>query len=785
MNLMRMIVLSSIMVSCTVAQHLLVKTNGETTAIPAAESEVAAVFVNNGIVPSSPTENIRLIVQLRAPSRSEAKIKGILFSTHAGATVKTSLLGAIPDARVDKEFTNVFHGFSVITRRENIAAIAMIDGVENVYPDVEVNTSPVVVSSAASSVPKSSMTASGAGVRIGVIDTGIDYLHEAFGSGFGTGFRVAGGFDFVNNDADPMDDNGHGTHVAGIIGGYSSTISAAAPNAALFAYKVLDKNGKGFSSSVIAAIDRALADSIDILNLSIGSPGGSPDDPLSRAVDRAVDAGIVVVVAAGNSGGFSSINSPGTARMALTVGAADGSVIASFSSKGPVTDEYQIKPNVVAPGVNILSAKAGGGYVQLSGTSMAAPFVTALAATVLESHPEWTAGDVINAVISGSIDLRQTLFSQGNGLIDDRRFVIRNFSSPAQLNFGFNPPQGQQWRSAQTVRLHNVSDSRIRYSFVSPSQNPALQFGFSPQFVDVDPLRTAAAEISIITNNLFLSNNRDFEQGYTGTILAVSDRDTIAIPYAFFKGTVLQLQFDEVPRLVLVHNRLNNAKTIMPKSQRLSLVVENGPIDVIASYVGSRYVVKENIIVQGRTIVPVSGTETDYPLSFQPIDEDGTKTNVGGANGTFSTLEVLVHRPTGFSVMTMGGGISSNFRSKDKFFSRMSNSYTYAYSLTLQPDTRSSYTYDMVVDSGISSPIVFDLQADDLRRVDMKYQVDQAIPRIFPVTWTSYIGTTNTVSVAFYDGKAEPLIYPFVQKTFHTVRRGTFPLFHQREAYRY
>lgn len=146
---------------------------------------------------------------------------------------------------------------------------------------------------------------------------------------------------------------------------------------------------------------------------------------------------------------------------------------------------------------------------------------------------------------------------------------------------------------------------------------------------------------------------------------------------------------------------------------------------------------------------------------------------------------MLVHRPTGFAVMSMGGGMSGNFRSKDKYFSSMSDAYVYAYSLTLQPDTRSSYTYDMVLDSGISSPVVFDLHADDLRSVDVKYQVDPSTPRLFPITWTSYIGTTSTVSVSFYDEKAEPLQYPFVQKTFHTVRKGTIPIFHQREAYRY
>ena len=147
------------------------------------------------------------------------------------------------------------------------------------------------------------------GVTVAIIDTGIDYTHPALGGGFGPGFKVIGGWDFVNNDADPMDDAGHGTHVAGIVAGQSDDFTGVAPDASLIAYKVLGANGSGSESNVIAAIERAAdpnqdgntSDHVDVANLSLGG-GGNPDDPGSIAIDNATAAGVTFAIAAGNTG---------------------------------------------------------------------------------------------------------------------------------------------------------------------------------------------------------------------------------------------------------------------------------------------------------------------------------------------------------------------------------------------------------------------------------------------------------------------------------------------------
>ncbi|MEI7907310.1 MAG: S8 family serine peptidase, partial [Bacteroidota bacterium] len=518
-------IILSIVVLCTIgaAQQLIVKTNGEIKKIASNTSGISVSSVDNNIITSeSQNDNIRLIVELKAPSRAEQKINGRVFSKTTADMTKQQLVLADAETKVNREFENIFSGFAVTTKRQNIQAIASLPGVKSVYPDAVVNAVPYSVGSASQDIPKNpASAATGKQVRIGIIDTGIDYNHEAFGKGFGSGFAVTGGYDFVNNDPDPMDDNGHGTHVAGIIGGNSATITGAAKDAILFAYKVLDQSGSGSSSSVIAAIEQAMRDSIQVLNLSLGTPSGSADDPLTSAVNRAVQSGMIVVVAAGNTGEYSTINSPGTAEFALTVGATDANAIASFSSKGPETENYRIKPDIVAPGVNILSAKKGGGYVQMSGTSMATPYVTAIAAGMRELHPEWSAIQIRDAIVSNSTDIGNSLFSQGHGKVSERVLLSSVFSSPAQLSFGFNPPAEASWKQLRSVTLYNKSSEPRTYRLISSSTNPALQFRFVPQQVEIVPQGSAEIAVELETNNLFLSNNSAFENGYSGKLLAV------------------------------------------------------------------------------------------------------------------------------------------------------------------------------------------------------------------------------------------------------------------------
>ena len=161
----------------------------------------------------------------------------------------------------------------------------------------------------------------GKGVIVAVLDTGVNYSHPDLGGGFGPGYKVVKGYDFVNNDEEPLDDHGLGTHVAGIIAA-NGVLKGIAPDATLLAYKILDSEGNGQVPDLIAAINRAVNDGADIMCMSLGGELGVTDTALAFAVSRAVDAGVIVVAGAGNEGPYiGTIASPAYYKNVTAVGA--------------------------------------------------------------------------------------------------------------------------------------------------------------------------------------------------------------------------------------------------------------------------------------------------------------------------------------------------------------------------------------------------------------------------------------------------------------------------------
>jgi subtilisin family serine protease len=205
-------------------------------------------------------------------------------------------------------------------------------------------------------------------VRIALLDTGVDASHPDL--------TVEEGCDFTASPSGWADAQGHGTHCAGIIAARDNSLGVvgAAPAASLLAGKVLGDNGSGTIEGIAAGIDWAVSRGVDVISMSLGGDG--PVSGVMRAaIDRAIAAGIIVVVAAGNSGPYPrTVGSPGNYTPCVTVAATDSSNnVARFSSRG-------VELDVAAPGVNIMSTYPGGRYTALSGTSMATPYVAGIAA---------------------------------------------------------------------------------------------------------------------------------------------------------------------------------------------------------------------------------------------------------------------------------------------------------------------------------------------------------------------------------------------------------------------
>ncbi len=257
-------------------------------------------------------------------------------------------------AKMLHRYEAAFNGIAVELPESAWPAVRALPGVVAVYPET---TRTLALDHSAAYVGARAVAAgmggTGRGVTVAIIDTGVDYHHPDLGgngpdkpTAFPTA-RVVGGYDLVGDaytqcgdplqpDSDPMDDNGHGTHVAGTVGANATAaggITGVAPEVTFMAYKVFGADGDTCTSTVVAAIDRAVADGVQIMNLSLGDTAGTETDPDSRAINNAATkAGVVAAIAAGNDGpGYYTVGSPGAARHALTAGAfTDDGFMAEF-----------------------------------------------------------------------------------------------------------------------------------------------------------------------------------------------------------------------------------------------------------------------------------------------------------------------------------------------------------------------------------------------------------------------------------------------------------------------
>lgn len=276
----------------------------------------------------------------------------------------------------------------------------------------------------------------GKGVKVAVLDTGVDEKHPDL-----QGKQVAE--KNFTDSPDNTDEVGHGTHVASTIASRGEKYRGVAPDAEILDGKVCQPGGCT-ESAILGGMQWAAEQGAHVVNMSLGG-GDTPDiDPIEEAVNRiSAQTGALFVIAAGNSGRPETIGSPGSAESALTVGAVDrNDGIAPFSSRGPAADGA-VKPDVTAPGVDIVAAEAGTqGHVAMSGTSMATPHVAGVVALLKQQHPDWT-GTRLKATVMASAKANPALkpFDQGTGRVDVPKMLAQQVTAePSNINFGV-----QQW----------------------------------------------------------------------------------------------------------------------------------------------------------------------------------------------------------------------------------------------------------------------------------------------------------------------------------------------------
>lgn len=457
------------------------------------------------------------------------------------------------------QFTKAYNGVQVQVPASELAELRKASGVKAIhpvrtyYPALDHSTEII----RADAVWKDTGY-TGEGVTIAVIDTGIDYTHAAFG-GPGTAAaymnnkkniiepgtfptaKVIGGYDFAGTyytgansptpDPDPLDEHGHGTHVASTAAGLAVGASLAqgvAPGAKLYALKVFGASGG--TQLVMPALEWCMDpngdgntdDHVDVVNLSLGSDFGvaDPNDPEIVALEQLAALGTVIVAASGNSYNTEYITgSPAVADSAISVAAtsandADDDQMMDFSSRGPRGYDSALKPEISAPGTMIYAAYRGTGEggVNMQGTSMATPHVAGVAALVRQAHPEWTAEQVKAAIMNTAVDVGHEIPRMGAGRVDALRAVTTETVAVGDpklvsLSWGVVEFNAANFTTSKPVVVHNSGSHSKTYdisvvwgagsnqsgaSFTTP---PAVTVGAdSFTFFDVE-LHLDAAEV--------------------------------------------------------------------------------------------------------------------------------------------------------------------------------------------------------------------------------------------------------------------------------------------------
>ena len=400
------------------------------------------------------------------------------------------------------------------------------------------------------------MNITGRGIRVAVLDTGIQSDHPEFLSYRDSTGRIRGWNFGVGNSPGHY----HGTAVSGCV-------IAIAPGVELWNYRVAISPGSGqpaiSGGTFLGALTQAYNDNINIVNMSFGSPVNTPYDPMITAVNNIIMAGTIVVVAAGNSGpNVSTVNVPGTSSLAITVGAgtAGGTPplsspdnVAGFSSRGPVAQTNHIKPDIIAPGDKLLTTTLGSSYAYVSGTSFSAPIISGVAALLLEAFPGSSPHEIKARMMNTARNLNENnqLFAVGAGFVQPLAALTSGIvvTVDQTVPVGQNPlaPFEMQKMASLSYGVIRSNSSRTnplnirntgattRTFTISPSfisnPNNAGSFNLNNSSVTVGPGNTGTINVTFNSGN-FLNGS------IQGHLIISEGASTIArIPFAAFPGT--------------------------------------------------------------------------------------------------------------------------------------------------------------------------------------------------------------------------------------------------------
>ena len=651
--------------------------------------------------------------------------------------------------QIVQSFTSAFNGVHLRAPADAVKDLLRLDYIQNVYVDGIVTTASYGVAYNEKEFDPISATSrgvyTGEGITIAIIDSGIDYSHPDLGGELGEEAKVVGGYDFVNDDADPMDDNGHGTHVAGILAADGALFQGAAPGAKLVAYKVLDHRGIGRDSDVLSAIERAVNpdgdpatnDAVDIINLSLSSLStGSAEHPVTRAVQNAVEYGVICVVAAGNLGedGAGSITVPGNAANAITVGASNGfEGVASFSSQGPsgsvnsyFKQHFGIKPDLLAPGVQVRSTWLRGGYRELNGTSMASPYIAGKAAIVLEEYPDWSPERVKAWLVQHTGDLGPSRWIQGAGVFDqtiDHSFVV----TPSSMDLGLFYESQSNEEIQVEIAITNLGNEAAAYEIVAGEGWPlGTHVILSTPSILLNPGNTEPVEIMVTVDQLALEALQ-FPDGYIGHIHVTNEESVVSVPISLFKTQRAHVEIFPPAEAIVYQNE--EGETVSKEAPNLSsFFIPPNTYDLLVQFDEGRYtVIRENADVVESAYIEVLKDEAELEVSFEVVD-------VYHNPLTPVAFEMAIqNQGNELTIMNYVDQVDEQWEAV--FFSQISDRFTVDFKVSAFSDLYDYYEIPFFIEGGLDSDVLLENDPVHFKRFVYNYALSDNLDKAYFIPW--------------------------------------------------
>lgn len=667
----------------------------------------------------------------------------------------------VSQIEVYKEFFMSVNGVAMKIPRYLFNEISKIPNVKSVFLDEVVPLESTITNEyQLNSNPKATVTDSvytGKGIRIAIFDTGINFGHPALGGGVGPNFKIIFAKDFVNNQSNPVDYLGHGTHVAGIAAGKSNSFNGVAPDADLLDIKTYDDNLGGSPwSAIIAGIeycldpnaDKSTEDQVEILNMSFGGGTIGSENPFNESFRNAVLSGITIVASAGNSGpDYNTVVDPSRFNDVISVGNWDsqGNTINSSSSRGPALPSLRIKPDVSAPGTNILSCDLGSGYVYHTGTSMAAPYVAGVAALLKEKNKSLNPKTICSIISQSSDDMKIDSWAQGFGLVNINKALSRT-TAIYPTSFG-TTVEGDSKVLFDTLKITNLSNQSKFYNVSISGLLPSgINLSLSTTGFNLDFGKT----ISIIVRSEYnpssiplLSNNKS--NTYSASINFISNSDTTEVKYFCYRGTMLRVNTPSGWPVISVQNSTTkylaeSFYNVDRQSYKVDYIYPQniGDYDILGSVQGINY----------RSMPAPYYYEDDtgyfiFPKvhleGYKEITLDSSIYKYKIENNVFNSLGNKIQFLSGWDVIgdvnTEFGIFGTNY-GKDYYFTEFPQGFFQEYQLfTKDYDLREFIFVNNYMESiDKSSTLVFD--KNTMKKIDINYNLPPSLSNVWSVTKT-------------------------------------------------